>query len=292
MYNSSKVVLGKIKNSFYFEITVVSIIILSALIIGVESYHYEKSSVIYNVMYYLSFFISLFYAFEIFVRLFSEDNISYFFKNLWNCIDFLIILISLIPVEDSEMVLLGRVVRIFRVLRIIVIIPDLKILLNSIFKSLPQISFVFLLTFLIFYIYAAVGTMLFEKVNEELWGNISITLLTLFRVMTFEDWTDVMYETMSHPEGSVYSWIYYLSFIFLTAFAFLNMIIGIIVNVMEEEREQHYKDTHPFEPSNSDLQKEIMELKKLIESLAVHREVNVSSLIDNCLKNDNKQLVK
>ena len=46
--------------------------------------------------------------------------------------------------------------------------------------------------------------------------------------MTFEDWTDVMYETMT-----VYplSWAYYLTFIFFTAFAFLNMVIGIVVNV-------------------------------------------------------------
>lgn len=31
------------------------------------------------------------------------------------------------------------------------------------------------------------------------------------------------------------SWIFYLTFIFFTAFAFLNMVIGIVVNVMEEE---------------------------------------------------------
>jgi voltage-gated sodium channel len=50
--------------------------------------------------------------------------------------------------------------------------------------------------------------------------------------MTFEDWTDVMYETMVlYP----LSWSYYLSFIFFTAFAFLNMLIGIVVNVLNEE---------------------------------------------------------
>jgi voltage-gated sodium channel len=93
--------------------------------------------------------------------------------------------------------------------------------------------------FIIFYVYAAIGATLFAAINPDLWGDVAVSMLTLFRVMTFEDWTDVMYETMT-----VYSlsWIYYLSFIFLTAFAFLNMVIGIGVNVMNEEHERILKE--------------------------------------------------
>jgi len=60
-------------------------------------------------------------------------------------------------------------------------------------------------------------------------------MLTLSRIMTFEDWTDIQYETM---EVYPMSWMYYMSFIFLTAFAFLNMVIGIVVNVMRKSIEQ------------------------------------------------------
>ena len=83
-------------------------------------------------------------------------------------------------------------------------------------------------------------------------------MLTLFRIMTFEDWTDIQYETM---EVYPFSWIYYLTFIFFTAFAFLNMVIGIVVNVMEEE---HALMKSEKEPSMSDLQQQIKELKDLI----------------------------
>ena len=95
-------------------------------------------------------------------------------------------------------------------------------------------GYVSLLMFIIFYIYAAFGSILFSSINETLWGDISVSLLTLFRVVTFEDWTDVMYETMS-----VYglSWMYYLSFIFIVAFVFLNMMIGIVLDVMQKEHE-------------------------------------------------------
>jgi voltage-gated sodium channel len=37
--------------------------------------------------------------------------------------------------------------------------------------------------FIIFYIYAAAGAILFSDINPVLWGDISIAMLTLFRVM-------------------------------------------------------------------------------------------------------------
>ncbi len=101
--------------------------------------------------------------------------------------------------------------------------------------------------------------MFFASVNEELWGDIAISMLTLFRIMTFEDWTDVMYETMvDYP----FSWVFYVTFIFLSAFAFLNMIIGIVVNVLDE---QHRKERQEEgEPTLRELQSELRELKDLV----------------------------
>ena len=81
--------------------------------------------------------------------------------------------------------------------------------------------------------------------------------------MTFEDWTDVMYETMT-----VYplSWIYYLTFIFFTAFAFLNMVIGIVINVMEEEsRKQAEAEQSDERIELKELKADIAELKALLE---------------------------
>ena len=161
------------------------------------------------------------------------------------------------------MALLGRLVRIFRVLRMVSIIPELRLLLNSLLKALPQLGYVVLLMFIIFYIYAAIGATLFETINPALWGDISRAMLTLFRVMTFEDWTDVMYETM---EVYPMSWAFYISFIFLSAFAFLNMVIGIVVGAMDAEHKLMEKETST-EPTLSDLQREIGELKLMVSSL-------------------------
>ena len=113
--------------------------------------------------------------------------------------------VSLIPIENTEMALIGRLVRIFRVLRMVSIIPELRMLLNSLVKALPQLGYVILLMFIIFYIYAAIGSTFFAQINETLWGDISISMLTLFRIMTFEDWTPYYqrYNKMMYRTNSI-----------------------------------------------------------------------------------------
>lgn len=249
----------QLRSNKAFELFVVGIIIFSALVVGAKTY--DISPFTLSLIGWLDHAITAIFLTEITIRFLGEERKRDFFKSGWNIFDTLIVVISLIPIENSEMALIGRLVRIFRVLRMVSIIPELRMLLNALLTALPQLGYVVLLMFIIFYIYAAAGAILFSDINPTLWGDISISMLTLFRVMTFEDWTDVMYETMA-----VYplSWFYYLSFIFLTAFAFLNMVIGIVVSVMEDEHRRAEQEKHP-EPSNSDLQRQIEELKQLIK---------------------------
>ena len=223
----------RIRANKWFEIFVVSVIVVSALLVGAKTY--ELPNGMASVTVFLDWFISAFFLTEITIRFLAEKRKMQFFKSFWNWFDTLIVIISLIPADDAELALIARLVRVFRVLRMISIIPELRILLVSLVKALPQLGYVMLLMFIIFYIYAAIGSTLFENINPVLWGDITISLLPLFRVMTFEDWTDVMYETQ---EVYPLSWIFYLTFIFFTAFAFLNMVIGIVVNVMERENEK------------------------------------------------------
>ena len=244
-----------------FELFVVSVIIASALLVGAKTYEISTTSM--RILSWLDVLVTLIFLAEIGIRFIAEPNKLAFFRNPWNLFDTLVVLISLIPIDNSDMALVARLVRVFRVLRMISIVPELRMLLGSLLKALPQLGYVILLMFIIFYIYAAIGATLFESINPTLWNNIAISMLTLFRVMTFEDWTDVMYETMA-----VYplSWIYYLSFIFFTAFAFLNMVIGIVVNVMNAENEKllkaQAKEAH--EPTLSDIHDKLERLENLL----------------------------
>lgn len=220
-----------LRSNNFFEAFVIAIIVISALVIGAKTYE-EEASRFEQWLLHLDLAITVFFLVEILIRMAAEGSLVRFFKRGWNVFDFVIVTASLIPMEDSEMVLLARLLRIFRVLRLVSMIPELQMLLSALLKSIPRMGYVVLLMFIIFYIYAAIGSFLFADVDSFLWGNISISMLTLFRIATFEDWTDILYATQ---EVYTWSWIYYLTFIFLTAFIFLNMMIGIVLDVMQKE---------------------------------------------------------
>ncbi|MFT6269592.1 MAG: voltage-gated sodium channel [Alphaproteobacteria bacterium] len=260
MFQTIQTAFLKLRNNKSFEFFVIAVIIISALEIGAKTYDLSDTAI--AVTQYMDVFITVFFLFEILVRFIGEERKKDFLKSGWNVFDTLVVVISLIPVDESEMALLARLIRIFRVLRMISVVPELRILINSLLKALPRLGYVVLLMFIIFYIYAAVGSYLFGEINTTLWGDIAISMLTLFRVMTFEDWTDIQYETM---EVYPMSWIYYMSFIFFTAFAFLNMVIGIVVGVMDEE---HTKERNEGQPSMLDLQNQITQLGQQIEQLS------------------------
>ncbi|NOX49641.1 MAG: ion transporter [Gammaproteobacteria bacterium] len=247
-----------IRNNKIFEGFIIAVIIVSAMLVGVKTY--EMSTLLLQTIYVLDIAITAIFIIEISIRFVAEERKVNFFKDPWNVFDTLVVTISLIPIDNSDMALVARLVRVFRVMRMVSIIPELRVLLNSLIIALPRLGYVMALMFIIFYIYAAIGSLFFEKINASLWGDIAVAMLTLFRVMTFEDWTDVMYETM---EVYGWSWAYYVSFIFLTAFAFLNMVIGIVVNVLEEEHQKELEGD-PDHVSLHDIREELRELKLMI----------------------------
>lgn len=258
-----------------FESFVIFVIIFSALVIGAKTY--PISSTAYRVLHVMDTAITLIFLLEIIIRIIAEHSLKRFFSKAWNIFDFVIVVASLIPVEDSEAALLGRLLRIFRVLRLISIIPELRVLLGAFLTAIPRMAYVSLLMFIIFYIYAATGSIFFEHINPELWNNISISMLTLFRIATFEDWTDIMYETMTvYPM----SWLFYLTFIFIVAFVFLNMMIGIVLETLQKEHEKFDRESgegeagevHAIEQRTRDMEQRLMRMESLLEKVAENRK--------------------
>ena len=145
-----------------FETFVIAVIIFSALVVGMKTYDIPSS--LFGIVEILDWAITIIFLFEIIIRFIAEPNKSQFFKNGWNIFDTLIVVISLIPAESTDMAFLGRLIRIFRVLRMVSMIPELRILVNSLVKALPQLGYVMLLMFIIFYIYAAMGSTFFRHI--------------------------------------------------------------------------------------------------------------------------------
>ncbi|MCK7551100.1 MULTISPECIES: ion transporter [Marinobacter] len=253
--------LRRIEASKLFQGAVIAIIILSALTIGAKTY--DMPPLIEQSLSLLDNAITLFFLMEILFRFGVCQDKKRFLLDGWNLFDTLVVIGSLIPLDNSEAVLLGRLLRVFRVLRLVSVVPELRFLINSLLKAIPRMGYIVLLMFIIFYIYAAMGSMFFARVDEVLWGDVSIAMLTLFRVATFEDWTDVMYATMEHYP---LSWIYYLTFIFLTAFVFLNMMIGAILEVMSEE--QNAKQAQEAHDERDEIARQLKAVQEQLQILS------------------------
>lgn len=239
----------------YFELFMMSIIILSAMLIGIDTF--KLNPFYQNIIFTLDHFISIIFVMEIIMRITAYDKPLHFFKDGWNLFDFIIVAVSLIPIDNNDSAI-ARLLRIFRILRLITLLPELKAILNALFRSAKSIGYVMVLMFIIFYIYAVMGTIFFEDSTSGYWDDVGVAMLTLFQIMTLEGWTDIMYQSMeTHP----YSWAFFVSFIILTAYTFLNMIIGIILETLNEEHTKNKKKEHQDEQA---LLKELVEQNRML----------------------------
>jgi len=225
----------KIRNSKFFNTLVISVIIASALYAGVASYDIPSQYV-----YLLGIFdytITIFFTIEILIRIIAERSLIKFFKGGWNVFDFLIVTISLIPVGGAESVFVARLLRIVRVLRIVTVIPAFRRIIEALVKTIPRVGFIALLMFIFIYIWAAVGTLFFEQTDPDHWADIGVAMLTLVQVATYDDWAMILGLVIEdHP----LAWFYFITFIIINAVVLLNMVIGVIVDVMTSETRDNF----------------------------------------------------
>ena len=221
----------KVRNNNFFEGFVLAIILISALNVGISTYD-NIPKYYTDIFEYLDYSITVFFLIEIIIRIVSEKSLRKFFKSGWNVFDFVIVAASLIPTSYFESVLVLRLIRLFRILRLISIFPQFRILIESLVKAIPRVGYVILFMFINFYIFAALGSIFFEKIDPLHWGNIGLSLLTLFQTATLEGWPDLMYEAFAY---NAYSWIFFVTFIILNSLIFMNMIVGVIIDVIVRE---------------------------------------------------------
>ena len=82
-----------------------------------------------------------------------------------------------------------------------------------------------------------IGTLFFDHIDPSRWGNIGSSMLVLLQMATYDDWAAVMMDVV---EVYPYAWIYFVSFLIINAFVLMNMVIGIIVDVMSEEAKKDF----------------------------------------------------
>ncbi|HCR47718.1 MAG TPA: ion transporter, partial [Marinobacter hydrocarbonoclasticus] len=147
---SSFAQLKRIESSKVFQTVVIAIIILSALTIGAKTY--DLPPLVEQSLSVMDNAITLFFLVEILFRFAACPLKRRFLMDGWNLFDTIVVIGSLIPLDNSEAVLLGRLLRVFRVLRLVSVVPELRFLINSLLKAIPRMGYIALLMFIIFYI--------------------------------------------------------------------------------------------------------------------------------------------
>ena len=245
----------KVRNNNLFEGFIISIILISAIFVGFRTYDEMFDPEIFLYISYLDYVVTIIFVIEIIIRMIAERSLLDFFRSSWNVFDFVIVAISLIPIESLDSILLARLVRVFRLLRLVSFIPQFRILIESFIVAIPRVGYILLFMFVEFYIFAAIGSILFAEISPMHWGNVGLAMLTLFQTATLEGWPDLMYQSL---EVQRFSWIFFVVFIILNSLVFMNMIIGVIIDVIVKANEDDA-------PENIKLLKEINKRIEQIE---------------------------
>jgi voltage-gated sodium channel len=206
---------------------IIGVIILNAVVLGMETSTVVMESYGTVILAIDRICLAIFVA-ELLAKL-----VAYrlrFFRDGWNVFDFVIVAIALVPSGQGLSVL--RALRILRVLRVISATPRLRRVVEGFITALPGMGSVFLLMSLIFYIGAVMATKLFSASFPEWFGDLGRSAYSLFQIMTLESWSMGIVRPVM--EVYPYAWAFFVPFIMVTTFAVVNLLVGLIVNSMQD----------------------------------------------------------
>jgi voltage-gated sodium channel len=216
-----------------FQVAVVAAILANALVLGLETYEGIDSRHGSLLQALNDAFLALFTV-ELAIRIAAHGRRPWdYFRSGWNVFDFAVIAAAYLPFVRESATLL-RLVRALRVARLLTVIPELRVVIGGLARSVAPLASVALLTFFLLYLYGMVGWLWFGDYDPDRFGNIGRALLTLFQLLTIEGWNDVLAAEQAH---SRWAWLYFVSFILVASFLVLNLVIAIVLNSVEEARE-------------------------------------------------------
>lgn len=220
-----------IVKSRWFDLAIVVVIGVNALLLGVETYPHAGS--LGMLLRSLEWFFRTVFVIEIAIRILAYGRRPQdFFRHGWNVFDFVVIAAAFVPGLHGESAAL-RVIRIARVLRLVRFSPGLRTIVVALLRSLPGIGGFLALALVSLYVYGMAGWLIFGDAYPEQYGTIGRAVVTLFVLLSLENLPDLIQQGM---ELSPWTLVYYVSYVILTAHLLLNILIAVLVNSMEEAR--------------------------------------------------------
>ncbi len=213
-----------------FELFIAGVILLNAVALALLTMPNIDGDARDSLIQFDQIALWVFFA-ELIARMISYGRKPWmFFKTGWNVFDFVIIGLS--PLFAGQTLLL-RLLRIFRLIRIFRFLPEVRILTRSITRSLPPLMSMSVLNFHALFIYGMAGVYLFGQEMPDQWGDITAALTSLFILLTLEEFANYLVDGL---EVSPWALPIYVSYVFIIVFTILNVLIGVVLNAMDEAR--------------------------------------------------------
>lgn len=252
----------KIAESNWFQSFIIFVILVAGVIVGIQTY--EISGQLKEswkpTLDALDLIILAIFTIEVIVKVLAEGKKPWnYFKDGWNIFDFSIVAVALFALMpgveiNASFIAVLRLARIFRVFKLVTAIPQLQLLVGALIKSIPSMGYVGILLSILFYIYATMSVFFFGENDPLHFGTLEKAMLSLFRIVTLEDWTDIMYIQMwgcNHEiwgysgiydcpgDAKGFGWpaaLFFVSFVMVGTMIVLNLFIGVIMNSMDEAK--------------------------------------------------------
>lgn len=224
---------ARLAESRRFDLAIFAVIVANAVVLGLGTYDGVERELGGMLGVLDTVFLSVF-VLELAVRLVAYGRRPQdFFRGGWNVFDFVVITAAFLPGLRENATLL-RLVRLARIVRVVRLLPDLRVLMVAVGRSLPGVASLAVMAVLVLYVYGMVGWVIFDDHNPEAYGTLGDAMLTLFVLLSLEGLPDMVADGL---ELSGWTTIYYISFVLVAALLLLNILIGVVINSMEEARD-------------------------------------------------------
>ena len=167
----------RIASSRRFQHATLAVIVANAALIGLETSPslWARHGGLFDA---LNLLVQAVFVVEIAVRLVAHaPRLDRFFRDGWNVFDFTIVALSLLPAA-GPFATVARLARLFRALRVVSALPELRLIVATMLRSIPSLANVVVLLGLILYVYAVLGVHLFGGVDPAHWGSLPRAGLT------------------------------------------------------------------------------------------------------------------
>ena len=228
----------RVADSPRFQHFILGVIIVGAIVIGVETSatltaRYGAIIVAVEVL------IQTIFVAEIAIRVLAYwPRPAAFFHNGWNVFDFTVVAASLLP-QAGAFAMVARLARLMRVTRVVSAFPELRLIVDTMVRSIPSMGHVIVLLSLLLYVYAVLGFHFYREADPAHWGSLGAALLTLFQMLTLEGWVEIQDAVLAaYP----LAWMYFSSFVLLAVFVVVNLFIAVVINNLESVKHEQQID--------------------------------------------------